>query len=117
MNEQPASGFPLADLITIRTYGTWLHGDEKGSVDRHGFNTYGATRMSYNEKLKNFMKQEMKEPPFYLNKEYTNFNTLLIPASISPTIAVIKSVATKTIMVDCCNCSQLGHVTFSPISL
>ena len=69
MNEQPESGFPLAYLITIRTYGTWLHGDEKGSVDRHGFNTYGALRMSHNEKLENFMKQEMKEPPFYLNKE------------------------------------------------
>lgn len=25
---------PLAYLITFRTYGTWLHGDERGSVDR-----------------------------------------------------------------------------------
>lgn len=25
---------PLAYLITFRTYGTWLHGDERGSVNR-----------------------------------------------------------------------------------
>ena len=25
---------PLAFLLTFRTYGTWLHGDERGSVDR-----------------------------------------------------------------------------------
>src|SRR5262245_2608821 len=24
---------PLAFLLTFRTYGTWLHGDERGSVD------------------------------------------------------------------------------------
>jgi hypothetical protein len=25
---------PLAFLITFRTYGSWLHGDERGSVNR-----------------------------------------------------------------------------------
>src|SRR6266850_3448844 len=25
--------FPLAHLITFRCYGTWLHGDDRGSVD------------------------------------------------------------------------------------
>jgi REP element-mobilizing transposase RayT len=25
---------PLAYFITVRTYGTWLHGDQRGSVDR-----------------------------------------------------------------------------------
>jgi hypothetical protein len=25
---------PLAYLITFRCYGTWLHGDDRGSVDR-----------------------------------------------------------------------------------
>ena len=28
--------FPLAYLITWTTYGTWLHGDDRGSFDRHG---------------------------------------------------------------------------------
>ena len=27
--------WPLAFLITFRTYATWLHGDERGSVDRN----------------------------------------------------------------------------------
>jgi hypothetical protein len=26
--------FPLAYFISFRTYGTWLHGDERGSVNR-----------------------------------------------------------------------------------
>ena len=25
---------PLAYLISFRCYGTWLHGDERGSIDR-----------------------------------------------------------------------------------
>jgi hypothetical protein len=29
-----SSDGPLAYLITFPTYGTWLHGDERGSVDR-----------------------------------------------------------------------------------
>ena len=30
----PYTAAPLAYLITFRTYGTWLHGDERGSVDK-----------------------------------------------------------------------------------
>jgi REP element-mobilizing transposase RayT len=26
---------PIAYLITFRSYGTWMHGDERGSIDRH----------------------------------------------------------------------------------
>ena len=37
-----ASGsVPLAYLITFRTYGTWLHGDARGSVDRE-HNVFGT---------------------------------------------------------------------------
>ena len=31
---------PIAYFITFHTYGTWLHGDDRGSVDRH-HNTFG----------------------------------------------------------------------------
>ena len=68
MNEHSEGGFPLAYLITIRTYGTWLHGDENGSVDRHGFNVYGNPRIAPSEKLKDFMRQEMKQTAFILDK-------------------------------------------------
>jgi REP element-mobilizing transposase RayT len=50
---------PLAILVTFRCYGTWLHGDERGSVDRHN-NIYGTPRIppslsweKFNEKLRN----------------------------------------------------------------
>lgn len=35
---------PLAFLITFRTYGTWLHGDERGSVNRFR-NQYKTERL------------------------------------------------------------------------
>src|SRR5262245_3542936 len=40
---------PLAYLITFRTYGTWLHGDKRGSVDRF-HNVYDEPSMPPNEK-------------------------------------------------------------------
>ncbi len=35
---------PLAFLITFRSYGTWLHGDERGSVNRFR-NQYKSSRL------------------------------------------------------------------------
>lgn len=46
-----------------------------------------------------------------------SFNTVLDARSIRPTTMVISKVATKTITVDCCNCVQVGQVTFSTSSL
>ena len=40
---------PLAYLITFRTYGTWLHGDERGSVNRFR-NTFGTRYLPANDK-------------------------------------------------------------------
>jgi REP element-mobilizing transposase RayT len=34
MHRSPAR-IPLAYFITVRTYGTWFHGDSRGSVDRN----------------------------------------------------------------------------------
>ena len=42
--------FPLAYLITFRCYGTWLHGDARGSMDRQ-HNRYGTPRIAPNPKL------------------------------------------------------------------
>ncbi|HEU5233035.1 MAG TPA: hypothetical protein VFU50_09255 [Terriglobales bacterium] len=36
-----AESVPLAYLIIFRSYGTWLHGDPRGSVDRF-HNQYGT---------------------------------------------------------------------------
>jgi len=59
--------FPLAYLITIRCYGTWLHGDEKSSIDRHKYNVYNTPRRIVNPKLQNVMRQEMKQKPVSLS--------------------------------------------------
>jgi len=41
---------PLAYLITFRTYGTWLHGDARGSVDRD-HNAYDSPMLPPNPGL------------------------------------------------------------------
>jgi len=58
--------FPLAYLITIRTHGTWLHGDERGSVDRHGQNIYGTNRIAANNKFLTRMRENNTETEFLL---------------------------------------------------
>ncbi|MGH9946637.1 MAG: transposase [Pyrinomonadaceae bacterium] len=40
---------PLTYLITIRAYGTWLHGDERGSMDRREYNQYGEPKIAASE--------------------------------------------------------------------
>jgi len=59
---------PLAFLITFRTFGTWLHGDERYSVDRHGKNIYGAPGIPPNEKLVARMKDNMEMNGFVLDR-------------------------------------------------
>ena len=58
---------PIAFLITIRCYGTWLHGDNKKSVDRHGFNAFGKEFVPPSEKLFEYMKNEMKSDSISLS--------------------------------------------------
>jgi len=41
----------LGFLITLRTYGTWMHGEDRGSVDRRNYNRYGTPAMPPNKRL------------------------------------------------------------------
>ena len=59
---------PIAYLITVRCYGSWLHGDDLNSVDRHGYNTYGKDFVPPSEKLLEYMKKEMKGNEVRLDK-------------------------------------------------
>lgn len=70
--------FPLAYLITIRTYGTWLHGDERRSVDRHEKNIYGTPDISPNHTFKKIMLEELKQPQILLNKKQRQTTELAI---------------------------------------
>ena len=54
---------PLAFLITFRCYGTWLPGDERGSVDRRHYNHFGLAKIRPdNEKLERKSAQLKSEP-------------------------------------------------------
>ncbi len=58
--------FPLAYFISFRTYGTWLHGDERGSVNRNQ-NKYGTPRMAPNSRLQQAERKLLKHPPVTLD--------------------------------------------------
>jgi len=59
---------PLAYFITFRCYGTWLHGDERSSVDRF-HNKYGAPRIPPNETWRSYNEGHLKCEPVILNAE------------------------------------------------
>ena len=59
--------FPQAYLITFRTFGTWLHGDERGSMDRHGKNVYGTERIAPNAKFESQMRENSAGTEFLLD--------------------------------------------------
>jgi len=64
MNDHNA--FPLAYLITFRGYGTWLHGDVRGSIDR-SHNIYGTPRIAPNPRLE-------RSDAAQLRNEFITFN-------------------------------------------
>ena len=72
MDEWDENSFPLAYLITIRTYGTWLHGDGRNSVDIHGKNIYGTPDITANKNLETMMRENMQQRSVILDKEQRN---------------------------------------------
>lgn len=61
--------FPIAYLLTFRTYGTWLHGDERSSVRRNGNNQYLGPRVTPSVPLKESLQKAQKEAPFVMDTE------------------------------------------------
>ena len=59
---------PLAYFISFRTYGTWLHGDERGSVDRF-HNRYRTPRIKANDKWQRHNQTQLKADPATLDSE------------------------------------------------
>lgn len=64
--EYDENAFPLAYLITFRTYGTWLHGDTRGSFQRHRDRETGKY-VRPSAQLKLTMERAMKQKPVTLN--------------------------------------------------
>lgn len=59
--------YPIAYHITFTTYGTWLHGDRKGSIDEQ-HNQYRSAFISPNAELLKKEQNNLKNPPVILDK-------------------------------------------------
>src|SRR6185295_12459406 len=58
--------FPLGYLITFRCYGTWLHGDPRGSMDRK-HNVHGTPKITPNTNLEQSDSRQTKHVPIVLD--------------------------------------------------
>ena len=58
--------FPLAYLVSFRAYGSWLHGDERGSTSRKQ-NKFGTPRLPPKPQLQLAETKQLKHPPIKLN--------------------------------------------------
>ncbi len=56
----------LAYLITFRCYGTWLHGDDRGSVGRRQSNVFGEPKIKASETLVYMDKRQIVGSSFTL---------------------------------------------------
>lgn len=56
---------PLAYFISFRSYGTWLNGDKRGSID-HFSNQYGTPYLAPNETWQRHEKERLKAAPLIL---------------------------------------------------
>lgn len=56
----------LGYLITFRCYGTWLHGDERGSVARRRSNIVGNPKIKPNKTLRQMDTNRLVAKPMYL---------------------------------------------------
>ena len=79
---------PLAYLITFRTFGSWLHGDERGSMDRRTFNKFGGQTRPPNEGLRKSDLEMSKSAPFLMGKRHRE-----ITESAISEVCAFKSVA------------------------
>ena len=56
---------PLAYLISFRAANTWLHGDERGSIDRF-HNSYGSPYIPPNKKWLRYNQKQLRAKPLIL---------------------------------------------------
>jgi REP element-mobilizing transposase RayT len=57
---------PAGYFITFRTYGTWLHGDQRGSIDRKGHNVPGTPMIQPDSALVRLETSRLKHLPVTL---------------------------------------------------
>ena len=59
---------PLGYLITFRCYGTWLHGDERGSIDRF-HNRYQSPYLPRSDRRYDLSRRKLKVEPVTLDAQ------------------------------------------------
>src|ERR1700674_1130034 len=59
---------PLAYLITFRCYGTWLHGDKRGSIDRF-HNRYKSSYIEPNQRWHHHNAKALEGRPVILTAQ------------------------------------------------
>lgn len=59
---------PAGYFLTIHSYGTWLHGDERGSIDRKNHNVPGTPMVAANAECKKMERKLLKQPPVQFKK-------------------------------------------------
>jgi len=59
---------PIAYFITFHTYGTWLHGDRRGSIDRKGWNVPGTPMVTPDPMREQEERVLRNYPPVTFNK-------------------------------------------------
>ena len=74
---------PLAFLITFRSYGTWLHGDDRGSTDRHT-NIYGTPHIIANAQWHDHNRKSLTDDPVSLGSD----QRLTIESAIRETCSI-----------------------------
>lgn len=67
----------LAYFISFRTYGTWLHGDERGSIDKY-HNRYKSPYIPQNQSWRHYNEQQLKGKPLILTSMQRNSVELAI---------------------------------------
>jgi REP element-mobilizing transposase RayT len=65
------TGIPLAYLFTFRCYGTWLHGDKRGSIDKFN-NKYNTPYLPVNQDWHDFTTKILKYNPVKLDSKMRN---------------------------------------------
>jgi len=70
--------FPLAYLLTFRTFGTWLHGDIRWSVGRIRRSPRESKLIQPNVPLKEAMAEEMEQPAVILDRSQRRIVQLAI---------------------------------------
>lgn len=68
-DEWDDNNFPIAYLITFRTYGTWLHGDARSSTRRNKRSARELKRIEPNVPFEDSMRERMEHDAIILNRE------------------------------------------------